>query len=1047
MGTLGSFTVSATGTAPITFTESGALPTGVTFVSNGASTATLSGSPGAGTSGVYPITITASNGTSPNATQAFTLNVWASVPACNAWDSITAPSGATSASFSIAGAGGGGGGFGGSGSPGAGAAGELVNATYTVGGGQTLWVDLGCGGGGGADGTGAGNTSLSGQGAGGTGAIAGGLGGGWYTNASGFYAGAGGGGGGSTVVCLQPASGGSSNCGTGDTELSIASGGGGGGGTTCSDSAGAGGVGGGGSSFSGTGYSGDAGSSGANEQSGGNGTDGGTGGSTAAGAGGKYGSNNSAGTGGTGGGSPTGTGGAGGQQANSGSKSYGSGGGGGGAGWTGGGGGGANSCTGSDGGSGGGGAGASWASTTTGGTGIAFDAGTGTSTTCGQSTAVGATVAGGLGGAASTANGANAYAGCAGSIALSWVVSTASPTVSVSAPATDNAGTAITGSSISAGSPTPRARTPPAPSPSSSTDRPHRLRARAPARDGRRSARPAWRAMGPIRLRADSRRRVAGEYWWYASYGGDSHNNPESSPCPSITGTTVNASPTNDVLEFVGQPADAFAGVAMSSPVTVQVEDQYGNNVTTSGTSVTLGLSSGTITSPTTALTSSGLATFNGVTIGSTGLGLTLSASSTGMTTATSDAFNVSVLVANGAVLSDPPASDGSGSGVQYLTYYYCSGFVTSCTSATPWAQISPNSNSTNPYSVTWTSEPSDGQYSVVTVGTDNVDNVSVASAPTPVTVDNGAPTLTITTSGSNPYYSGSGATLYYAPNGSGSFTVTATDPVSGIASTTFPAAPTGWTKSTGTDSATYTRSSATASSALTGVSATNGAGDTTTENVTITVDSAAPANNLSLSNQVFSGSFLSGTTVYYHGSVAGAFAVANGLTDSGSGPASSSFPTLGGSSTGWTHTADVETSGPPYVSNMFTWTANATTSPTEAVVGSDNVGNTATTTLTFVNDSTAPAGGALMVNGISATSGGSSSTSSATGFSIESRSNYTDSGSGLASSSLTVQSETLTNGTCGARPAQADRSRRPRRSAVRPNRAGSRRIPATSTR
>ena len=42
--------------------ESGALPAGVTFTDNGDGTATLGGTPGAGTAGSYPITITASNG-------------------------------------------------------------------------------------------------------------------------------------------------------------------------------------------------------------------------------------------------------------------------------------------------------------------------------------------------------------------------------------------------------------------------------------------------------------------------------------------------------------------------------------------------------------------------------------------------------------------------------------------------------------------------------------------------------------------------------------------------------------------------------------------------------------------------------------------------------------------------------------------------------------------------------------------------------------------------------------------------------------------------
>ena len=75
VGTAGTFTVTTTGAPPATsVTATGALPTGVTFTP-GSTTGTLSGTPAPGTGGTYPLTITASNGTAPNATQAFTLVV------------------------------------------------------------------------------------------------------------------------------------------------------------------------------------------------------------------------------------------------------------------------------------------------------------------------------------------------------------------------------------------------------------------------------------------------------------------------------------------------------------------------------------------------------------------------------------------------------------------------------------------------------------------------------------------------------------------------------------------------------------------------------------------------------------------------------------------------------------------------------------------------------------------------------------------------------------------------------------------------------------
>ncbi len=75
VGSVGSFSVTTTGTPNASLSEVGALPSGVTFADNGDGTATLSGTPAAGTGGTYPITITAANGLSPNATQSFTLTV------------------------------------------------------------------------------------------------------------------------------------------------------------------------------------------------------------------------------------------------------------------------------------------------------------------------------------------------------------------------------------------------------------------------------------------------------------------------------------------------------------------------------------------------------------------------------------------------------------------------------------------------------------------------------------------------------------------------------------------------------------------------------------------------------------------------------------------------------------------------------------------------------------------------------------------------------------------------------------------------------------
>jgi len=70
----------------------------------------------------------------------------------------------------------------------------------------------------------------------------------------------------------------------------------------------------------------------------------------------------------------------------------------------------------------------------------------------------------------------------------------------------------------------------------------------------------------------------------------------------------------------------------------------------------------------------------------------------------------------------------------------------------------------------------------------------------------------------------------------------------------------------------------------------------------------------------------------------------------------------------------------------------------------------------TATADSTAPAGGAFTANGQAASGAGTSSyLNSGTTLTINNRTDYTDGGSGLANSTLTIQSATLTGNTCGS--------------------------------
>src|SRR4029079_12091166 len=183
----------------------------------------------------------------------------------------------------------------------------------------------------------------------------------------------------------------------------------------------------------------------------------------------------------------------------------------------------------------------------------------------------------------------------------------------------------------------------------------------------------------------------------------------------------------------------------------------------------------------------------------------------------------------------------------------------------------------------------------------------------------------------------------------------------------------------------------------------------------TVQVDAQAPANSISLSSVSPTGSALkAGSTVYFRGAAGGSFKLTNAVSDSESSPSSSATAALGGTTSGWTHTPSTVSSpaGGPYESSSFDWSAATTSAPPEVVTGADGAGNTTpSASLTFTNDSTAPTGGALTVNG--------NATYSSTGsFAIDVRTDYAETQSatesGLAASTLTRAAATLTSNSCG---------------------------------
>lgn len=75
-GAYGTFSFTATGSPPPTFSETGGLPAGTSLSSGGV----LSGTPASGAAGVYTISVTATNGVAPDAHQSFAIDVASAPP-------------------------------------------------------------------------------------------------------------------------------------------------------------------------------------------------------------------------------------------------------------------------------------------------------------------------------------------------------------------------------------------------------------------------------------------------------------------------------------------------------------------------------------------------------------------------------------------------------------------------------------------------------------------------------------------------------------------------------------------------------------------------------------------------------------------------------------------------------------------------------------------------------------------------------------------------------------------------------------------------------
>jgi hypothetical protein len=303
--------------------------------------------------------------------------------------------------------------------------------------------------------------------------------------------------------------------------------------------------------------------------------------------------------------------------------------------------------------------------------------------------------------------------------------------------------------------------------------------------------------------------------------------------------------------------------------------------------------------------------------------------------------------VAPVTTLTTSPASpDGANGWFQQASVTFTLG-ATEATSGLAARYYTVDGGGQQTYSTTVTVS-GQGDHTVTFWSVDNAGNTEAANT-THIKLDNVKPTTTLTTSpaapdGSNNWFKRSSVT----------FTLAASDATSGVANRYYTI--------DGGGQQTYSTTvtvSGQADHTVTYWSVDNAGNTEATNSVQIKLDNVAPTNSLSLTNKT-GGSYLNGNTVYYRGGSgrSGSFSIQNAVSDATSGPASSSFPGLGGTTTGWTHTAEVKTTpaGGPYVSGLFSWGNNTSSSPTEVVTGADAAGySTAAPTLTFTNDQLAP--------------------------------------------------------------------------------------------
>jgi hypothetical protein len=333
----------------------------------------------------------------------------------------------------------------------------------------------------------------------------------------------------------------------------------------------------------------------------------------------------------------------------------------------------------------------------------------------------------------------------------------------------------------------------------------------------------------------------------------------------------------------------------------------------------------------------------------------------------------------------DPAANGGTGG------FTSSSEVLTLASGTTNWSLDFPASNFT------------DASYTVRAYAVDNVGNYTTTPASsTNVSIDNVAPTTTDNTASIGSAWRNTNTTV----------TLTPTDAASGVGATYYTT--NGSTPTTSSSQGTSISLTNTGVYTIKYFSVDNAGNQEAvkTASTQIRIDKTTPTSSLAIGSAT--GAYLSGTTLYYKGNAAGSFSFVNSVTDADSGTASTTFPAI--STTGWTHNLETVGGASPYTSSTYSWNANPSTPSSKSITSTDAAGNTSSRSISFTSDAAAPSGGALTVNGTAANTSGSTSTNTSGTFSITTLTQYTDSGSGLASSALVREEASLSadgTGTC----------------------------------